>query len=165
MLKLLKFSTLHFSSVSPNFWHFSSGASLLWRQVEGARHVHPGEEKVLAQAVQRCFKCPIPGGVQGQAGWGPEQPGLVPDLVDCNPACRRMLELDGLCGLFKPKPLCDCTNISFCLWSSFLFPKIFCSPSPFWWSSHKNYIKVSFFPLLSLKEIPFLIKLLSISLD
>ena len=30
--------------------------------------------------------CPIPGGVQGQVGWGPEQPDLVPHLVSGNHA-------------------------------------------------------------------------------
>jgi len=32
---------------------------------------------VLEQAAQRGCGCPIPGGVQGQVGWGPGQPGLV----------------------------------------------------------------------------------------
>ena len=32
---------------------------------------------MLAQAAQRGCGCPIPGGVQGQIGWGPGQPGLV----------------------------------------------------------------------------------------
>ena len=31
--------------------------------------------------------CPIPGGVQGQVGWGPGQPGLVLNLEDGGPAC------------------------------------------------------------------------------
>jgi len=42
----------------------------------------------------------MPGDAQGQAGWGPGQP----DLVRQSPAHRRGLELDGLQGLFKPKP-------------------------------------------------------------
>jgi len=29
----------------------------------------------------------IPGGVQGQVGWGPGQPGLLPDLDVGGPAC------------------------------------------------------------------------------
>ena len=42
----------------------------------------------------RCFAqrgcgCSIPGGVQGQVGWGPGQPGLVVDLVAGNLACNR----------------------------------------------------------------------------
>ena len=35
----------------------------------------------------------IPGGVQGQAGWGPGQPGLVFDMEVGGPACSRGLEL------------------------------------------------------------------------
>lgn len=31
--------------------------------------------------------CPVPGGVQGQVGWGPGQPALVVDLADSNPTC------------------------------------------------------------------------------
>jgi len=45
---------------------------------------------VLAQAAQRGCGCPIPGGVQGQAGWGPGQPELL-DLAAGNPACGRRL--------------------------------------------------------------------------
>ena len=33
--------------------------------------------EVLAQAAHRGCGCPVPGGVQGWAGWGPGQPGLV----------------------------------------------------------------------------------------
>ena len=33
--------------------------------------------EVLEQAAHRGCGCPVPGGVQGQAGWGPGQPGLV----------------------------------------------------------------------------------------
>ena len=32
---------------------------------------------MLERAVQRGCGCPIPGGVQGQVGWGTGQPGLV----------------------------------------------------------------------------------------
>ena len=35
----------------------------------------------------------IPGGVQGQVGWGSGQPGLVLDLEVGSPACGRGLEL------------------------------------------------------------------------
>jgi len=35
---------------------------------------------VLEQAAQRGYGCPIPGGVQGQVGWGPGHPGLVLDM-------------------------------------------------------------------------------------
>ena len=33
--------------------------------------------EVLEQAAQRGCGCPVPGGVQGQVGWGLGQPGLV----------------------------------------------------------------------------------------
>jgi len=51
---------------------------------------------MLEQAAQRGCGCPmsIPGGVQGQAGWGPGQPGLEPDLEVGSLACGRGLELD-----------------------------------------------------------------------
>ena len=42
---------------------------------------------MLAQAAQRGRGCPIPGGVQGQVGWGPEQPGLVLNVEVGGPAC------------------------------------------------------------------------------
>jgi len=44
---------------------------------------------VLEQAAQRSCRCPIPGGVQGQAGWGLGQPDLVPDSVAENPVQGR----------------------------------------------------------------------------
>jgi len=50
-----------------------------------------GVEK-LAQVAQRSCGCPLPGGVQCQAGWGFEQPGLVEDV----PAHVRGAELDEL---------------------------------------------------------------------
>ena len=40
----------------------------------------------LAQAAQKGCGCPVPGGVQGQVGWGPGQPGLVNGEVG-GPAC------------------------------------------------------------------------------
>jgi len=45
--------------------------------------------EVLAQAVQKGCGCPIPGGVQGQVGWGPGQPGLVLNMEVGGPACGR----------------------------------------------------------------------------
>jgi len=42
---------------------------------------------VLEQAAQRGCGCPIPGGVQGQVGWGPGQPGLVLSVAVGGPAC------------------------------------------------------------------------------
>jgi len=43
--------------------------------------------EVLKQAAQRGCGCSIPGGVQSQAGSGPEQLGLVPVLEVGGPAC------------------------------------------------------------------------------
>ena len=45
-------------------------------------------------------RCPIPGGIQGQAGCGSGQPGL---LVG-DPAHSRGLELDEHYGPFQPRP-------------------------------------------------------------
>jgi len=42
---------------------------------------------VLAQAARRRCGCPVPGGVQGQVGWGPGQPDLVLDVKVGGPAC------------------------------------------------------------------------------
>ena len=36
---------------------------------------------MLEWAAQRGCGCPVPGGVQGQVGWGPGQPGLVLNVV------------------------------------------------------------------------------------
>ena len=44
---------------------------------------------MLAQAAQRGCGCPIPGGVQGQVGWGLRQPGLVFSVEVGGPACGR----------------------------------------------------------------------------
>ena len=43
--------------------------------------------EVLEQTAQWGCGCPIPGGVQGQVGWGPVQPGLVLDMEAGSPAC------------------------------------------------------------------------------
>ena len=50
--------------------------------------------KFFTMRVVRCWNscqrgcgCPIPGGVQGQVGWGPGQPGLVLSVKVGSPAC------------------------------------------------------------------------------
>jgi len=48
--------------------------------------------EALEQITQRSYGCPIPGDIQGQVGWGLEQP----DLVVGSSAHDRELELDGL---------------------------------------------------------------------
>jgi len=42
---------------------------------------------VLEQAAQRSCGCLVPGGVQGQVGWGPGQPALVLNVEVGGPAC------------------------------------------------------------------------------
>ena len=37
-------------------------------------------DETLAQVAQRGGRCPIPGSIQGQVGWGSEQPDLVEDV-------------------------------------------------------------------------------------
>ena len=50
---------------------------------------------MLEQAAQRSCGCPIPGGVQGQVGWGTRQPGLVLNVEVGGPVCGKGgLELD-----------------------------------------------------------------------
>jgi len=40
-------------------------------------------------SAQRGCGCPVPGGVQGHAGWGPGQPGLVLNVRVGGPVCGR----------------------------------------------------------------------------
>ena len=56
--------------------------------------------RALEQVVQGGCGCPIPAGIQGQAGCGSGQPGL---LVG-DPAHSRGLELNEHCGPFQPRP-------------------------------------------------------------
>ena len=59
----------------------------------------------LEQVAQWGCGCPLPGSIQGQAGWGFEQPGLEGGV----PAYSRGLELDDLKGPCQP-------NHSMILW-------------------------------------------------
>jgi len=59
----------------------------------------------LEQVAQGGCGCPIPAGIQGQAGCGSGQPGL---LVG-DPAHSRGLELDEQCGHLQPRHFCDST--------------------------------------------------------
>jgi len=61
----------------------------------------------LEEAAQGGCGCPIPGGIQGQAGCGSGQPGLVVG----DPAHSRGLKLDDHCGPFQPRPFCDSMNM------------------------------------------------------
>ena len=63
---------------------------------------HEGS-KTLAQIAQRGNGGPIPGNIQGQVGWGSEQPGLVEDV----PAhCRGLGQMTSKCP-FQPKAFYD----------------------------------------------------------
>ena len=55
---------------------------------------------MLEQVAQGGCGCPIPGGIQGQAGCGSGQPGLVVG----DPAHSRELKLGDHCGPFQPRP-------------------------------------------------------------
>ena len=64
---------------------------------------HPEGGDALEQVTQGGCGCPIPGGIQSQAGCGSGHPGL---LVG-NPAHNRGVETDDHCGLFQPRPFYD----------------------------------------------------------
>ena len=68
-----------------------------------SRALYQESGEVLEQAAQRGCGCPLPGSLQGQAGWGFEQPGLEGGV----PAYSRGLELGDLKGPFQPKPFYD----------------------------------------------------------
>ena len=50
---------------------------------------HPEGGEALARAARGACGCPVPGGVRGQVGWGPGQPGLALDLAVGGPAHGR----------------------------------------------------------------------------
>ena len=60
--------------------------------------IHTEGGVTLEQVAQGGCGCPIPGGIQGQAGCGSGQPGLVVD----NPAHSRGLKLMIIVVLFNP---------------------------------------------------------------
>ena len=43
----------------------------------------------MEQAAEKGYGCPLPGGVQGQVGWGPGQSGLVLNVEVGGPACGK----------------------------------------------------------------------------
>jgi len=49
-------------------------------EIHGLHMFFHNEGEILAQISQRSCGCPLPGGVQGQVGWGFGQPGLVEDV-------------------------------------------------------------------------------------
>ena len=64
---------------------------------------------LLEQVAQGGCGCPIPGGIQGQAGCGSGQPGLLDVALGSlgNPAHSRGLKLDDRCGPFQPRLFFD----------------------------------------------------------
>ena len=68
----------------------------------------------LEQVAKRGCGCPIPGGIQGQAGCGSGQPGLVVG----DPAHSKGLKLDDHCGPFQPRPFYDSMNPQWALAAS-----------------------------------------------
>ena len=63
-------------------------------------------ERISPEGTRKGCGCPIPGGIQDQAGCGSGQPGLVVG----DPAHGRGLELDEHCGPFQPRLFCDSMN-------------------------------------------------------
>ena len=63
-------------------------------------------DETLEQVAQRRCGYPLPGNIQGQAGWDFEQPGLEGGVS----AYSRGLELRDLKCLFQPRPFCDSVN-------------------------------------------------------
>jgi len=60
---------------SPDRWHaVATGQGV----VEEISYSEGGE--TLGKTDQRGGRCPIPGNIQGQVGWGSEQPDLVEDM-------------------------------------------------------------------------------------
>jgi len=73
------------------------------------------EQEEERSTVRPWHSCPerscgssIPGGTQGQVGWGPGQP----ELLNGSPAHSMGLRLGGLRDSFQPKPFCDSMSFS-----------------------------------------------------
>jgi len=64
---------------------------------------HPEGGDALNRLPQEAVDAPIPAGIQGQAGCGSGQPGLVVG----DPAHSRGLKSDDHCGPFQPRPFYD----------------------------------------------------------
>ena len=87
--------------------HFKWRYVCKWSCLEGlhllSRNHFSAENGSLEQVARGGCGCPIPGGIQGQAGSGSGQPGLVVG----DPAHSRGLELHEHCGPFQPRPFYD----------------------------------------------------------
>ena len=64
---------------------------------------HPEGDEALEQVAHGGGGCPIPGGIQGRAGCGSGQPGLVVG----DPAHSSGLKLNGYCDPFQPRSFYD----------------------------------------------------------
>ena len=74
-----------------------------WERGRGKALRNSISHTVSLQKLYNLAQCSIPGGIQGQAGCGSGQPGL---LVG-DPAHSRGLEPDDHCGPFQPRPFYD----------------------------------------------------------
>ena len=74
---LWKSIALQYQTRGKEGWHKSNQEMVLsWRReglvwIPGGSSLLAESGEVLAQAAQRGCRCPVPGGVQGQVGWGP----------------------------------------------------------------------------------------------
>jgi len=74
-------------------WLNKLGRVLLLEQFFGLKDLYQESGEVLEQLPREAVDAPsIRGGVQGQVGWGPGQPGLVLHVEVGGPACGRGLE-------------------------------------------------------------------------
>lgn len=76
----------------------------------------------MNQVVQRSHVFPIPGSVQGQVGWGFEQPGIVEGV----PAHSGGLELDDLKGPFQPQTFNNSVILLLCIFMSYIYIQFMC---------------------------------------
>ena len=74
-------------------------ANIFWLKTSNVCFIKFKNNHVSTQGCE----CPLHGSIQGQAGWGFEQP----DLEGGIPAYSRVLELGDLKGSFQPKPFHD----------------------------------------------------------
>ena len=100
-------------------------------QVTGSVLILEGGE-TLAQDAQRGGRCPVPGDIQDQAGWGSEHP----DPVEAVPARCRGVGWVASEGPFPPRPFCDSVILIQLLSQSvscgFLPPVLIAKHATFW---------------------------------
>ena len=76
------------NNLVPNAYYLQMALQMSFQR-EG---LHRENDDVLEQAAQRSCGCSMHGVVQDQFGWGPGQPGLVPDVEVGDPSCGRGVE-------------------------------------------------------------------------